>query len=141
MVQARYVPRRCGDPIGLFNRPSVEYTGRGNELCCLAWNGRYFRSSEADVRKACDKVVKACNGNEEEDGCPVSIGDLEAELGILVDDSATRFGWSPDEDYNYPCFVYEKCGPGTYLYDLFKEPVLLISIPEPASPMEYYMEV
>ena len=141
IVQARNVPRKCGEPIGWFNRPSVEYTGRGNELCCFAWNGRYFRSSEADVRRACDKIVQLCNGNEHEDGEPVGVSDVEYEWGLIPDDAARRYGWPGNEEYSYPCFVYERCGPGTYLYDIFKEDVLLISIPEPANPMEYYMEV
>ena len=141
IVQARVVPRKCGEPIGWFNRPSIEYTGRGNTLFCLAWNGRYFRSSEADVRRGCAEITKRCNGTEEEDGEPVSIADLENELGIRPDDAGYRTGWPSNENYSYPCFTFEWCGEGTYLYDVFGENVLMIVIPELATPIDCYMEV
>ena len=144
MIESRYVPTKCGEPIGFFNRPSVEYTGHGNDLICFAWNGRYFRAGEEWVRKGCDTIIKMCNGfydPENGEGEAVSIRDLEAEWGLVSDDPASIFGWTPVEGYTYPHFTFDWQKEGTYLYDVFKEPVLLVSIPHEAWPIEYYMEV
>lgn len=142
MSYSMYVPQRCGEPRGPYvNRPSVEYTGRGNDLICLAWNCRYFRSSRDDVKKQCKKVVDLVNGDGEEDGEPISISKLEDMLGIMPSDSGEAFGWSPSEDWPYPCFTFEDCGPGTGLYEQFGERVLMISIPPEANPYGCYWEV
>lgn len=141
-VRAQYVPQKAGTPFGRFvNRPSVEYTGRGNDLCCFAWNGRYFRSSIADVKAQCDEFVKKINGTEKDDGDYGSVGDLEAMWGLFADDSGERFGWAPSDEWAFPCFTYDICSRGTNLFDQFGEDVFLISIPPEASPYECYWEV
>ncbi len=142
MPQSQYVVQKAGQPFGRFvNRPSVEYTGRGNDLCCFAWNGRYFRSSKTDVIAQCDEFVKKVNGTGNDDGDYGNIGDLETMWGLFADDAGERFGWAPSEDWPYPCFTYDNLGPGTNLYDQFGEEIFLISIPPEASPYECYWEV
>lgn len=43
---ARHVATRGGPPIGKYmNRPSVEYTGSGDQLCYDTFGGRWFRAS------------------------------------------------------------------------------------------------
>lgn len=141
MIQSQYVVQKAGQPFGRFvNRPSVEYTGRGDDLCCFAWNGRYFRSSIDDVKKQCAAFAAMVNGTNDEEGEPGSIADLEIMWGLIFDDSVKRFGWSPSENWAYPCFTFDELGPGTECYDRFGEKVWLISIPEDASPYECYWE-
>lgn len=144
MIESRYVPTKCGEPVGYFNRPSVEYTGHGNDLICFGWNGRYFRASEDWVRNGCDIIIRKCNGtydSEDGEGEPVGVKDLENVWGLCGDDPSYIFGWSPSEEYPYPCFTFEWLKEGSYLYDVFKEPVLFVGIPNEAMPTEYYMEV
>lgn len=138
MSYSMYVPQRCGEPRGSFvNRPSIEYTGRGDDLICFAWNCRYFRSSREDVQKQCEKFVSLIT-DEEDIG---SIALLEEMFGIIPDDAGEAFGWSSSEDWPYPCFTFEDCGPGTQLYEQFGERVLMVSIPPEANPYGCYWEV
>lgn len=144
MLESKHVPRKCGPPMGpMFNRPSIEYTGRGNKLVCFGWNCRYFRSDWDDVRKQCDIFTSIANGNPSEgnDGEYVNVGELEQMWGIVPDDAGEHCGWAPSDDYAFPCFVFEVCGKGTGLYDKFGEEVLLVSIPPEAYPYEWYWEV
>ena len=141
-VCSQYVVQRAGKPFGkLMNRPSVEYTGRGNDLICFAWNGRFFRSSIENVKECCDKLVKMANGTDGSDVDTVNVGTLEDLWGIVVDDSGESFGWAPGDDWAYPCFTYDILGQGTHAYDLFGEDVFLVSIPTDARPYECYWEV
>ena len=137
-----HVVQKGGDPRGpMINRPSIEYTGRGNTLCCFAWNGRFFRSNEEDVREQCRKLVNIANGDEEHDPDYVNINTLMDFWGLFCDDSGERFGWAPDEGWPYPCFTFEWLDKGTSTYDKFGERVFLISIPPEASPYECYWEI
>lgn len=141
-IRSQYVPRKSGEVKHPFlNRPSVEYTGRGNDLICFAWNARYFRSSIDDVKKGCNKLVELANGTDGIDGDYCNVGTLEDLWGLYVDDSGERFGWAPGDDWPYPCFTYDILGPGTAAYDAFGENVFLVSIPPEASPYECYWEV
>lgn len=142
MLSSKYVPHVAEKPWGSFvNRPSIEYTGRGDQLVCFAWNCRYFRSSWDDVKAQGQRVVAMANGTNDDDGSPVNINTFQDAWGITCDDSGERFGWSPSEDWPFPCLTYDICGKGTMLYDQFKEDVLLVSIPTEASPYECYWEV
>lgn len=143
MKESKHVPQRCGAPRGsMLNRPSIEYTGYGNDLVCFAWNGRYFRASEDWVRKGCGKIVDIVNGNGEDiEGDYANVNTLQDLWGIECDDSGERFGWSPSDEWPFPCFTFDWCGQGTSLYDKFGERVLLVSIPPQASPYECYWEV
>lgn len=139
---SRHVPQKCGEPRGpMINRPSIEYTGHGNDLCCFAWNGRYFRADREWVKEGCKKVVELVNGKDGEEGDYANVNTVQDFWGITCDDSGERFGWAPSEEWPYPCFTFDDCGPGTYLYDQFGETVFLISIPTEASPYECYWEV
>lgn len=141
-LKSQYVVQKAGQPFGRFvNRPSIEYTGRGEDLCCFAWNGRYFRSSIEDVKKQCEAFAAMVNGTNDEEGESGNVGDLECMWGLAFDDAGETFGWSPSEDWPFPCFVFDELGPGTDCYDRFGEKVWLISIPAEARPYECYWEV
>lgn len=141
IAKSKYVPQKCGMPSGpMINRPSIEYTGRGNVLCKLAWNARLFRSDPEDVMKQCGAVAKLVNGTDEEDGEPVNLNAINQRLGIVPADADEFRGWSPDDTTAFPCFVYDWLGPGTEDYERFGEKVFLVSIPVEATPIERYWD-
>lgn len=74
--------------------PSVEETGRGDLLCYDAFGGRWFRSTEVDVRRAIDKVCEDFMA-----GYNVSFNDLYSALGIEETRFGYEFGWVNNPDY------------------------------------------
>lgn len=142
IAKSKYVPQKCGMPSGpMINRPSIEYTGRGNVLCCFAWNFRLFRSDPEDVKKNCQKIVALANGDENDDGEYVNLNSVNEACGISFAGSDERRGWAPVDDWPFPCFTYDWLGPGTELYEKFGEKVFLVSIPPEAEPYECYWEL
>lgn len=144
---AKYVSKHCGTPKGPFaNRPSVEYTGYGNQLFFDAWGGRFFRSNEDQVRHACDNFIQMYQDSCEEEskggiGVWMNYNHLYALLGIQTTDFGNAFGISPSEDYRMEIgFNIEELGPGTTLYDQMREEVILVE-PDHWCPYAEYWEV
>ena len=122
--KARYVSVRCGTPMGpLVNRPTIEYTGHGNLLCCDGWGGRLFRASKEWVQKGIDKFLK--DYNECDGWFPYS--NLYKNWGLEFYDLGIKFGYSSDETYKQDVqFEQTMYGPGSGLYEKFGEVVLLV---------------
>lgn len=142
MVQSKHVPQKCGEPRGpMFNRPSVEYTGRGNTIIFDGWGGRIFRSDVEDVKAGCEKLVQLVKGDGPEGGECANYNTLYSYWGIEKTDMGERDGWAPDEEWEHPDFVYTWLGPGTDLYDKFGEKVFLVEPQIDAFPYSCYWEV
>lgn len=126
-----------------FNKPSVEYTGRGNDLIFDGWAGRWFRSSSEDVVEGCHEIERRVNGSGtgEEDGEYANYDSLYEVWGIETTDQGMCHGWSPANDYVHPAFTFTWCGPGSKLYDKFQERVFLVEPAYDAFPYDYYQEV
>lgn len=80
----------------LFIQVPAEETGYGDLLCYEGYFGRWFRSSEEEVRKALDMISE-----EFKNGMYVSYNDIYDELGIERSDIGYEFGWCHDDDYYY----------------------------------------
>lgn len=113
--------------------PSVEETGRGDELCLEAYSGRWFRSSKEAVDRAVEEFQKM-----HDDGYYLSMNDLYILLGIVE----TRFG----HDYGFPANdeYFEKHIVVDVDYyegvkEKFGEPVLVIDIL--TGPIECWQEL
>lgn len=139
MLEARHVPIRGGRPRGkMINRPSVEYTGNGNQLIYDGWGGRIFRSSEEKVKEGCDLL---CEQNAD-DYC--NYNDLYANWEIMQSDFGAKFGWTPsdNEDYGRKIeFTFTWCDEGSELYDKFGERVLCVEPIWDCMPYESYFEL
>ena len=107
---ARHVAMRCGPPMGKYmNRPSVEYTGSGDQLCYDGFGGRWFRASIEAVDEGIkffkelyfgdpdvNKIQKEEVGFE---GNYVNYNDLYRLWNITESDFGDLYGYSPSEDY------------------------------------------
>ena len=139
---ASHIIMKAGKPYGPdINRPTVEYTGKGNLLCYDTYAGRAFRSSEEAVRKECELFIDTYTGVEGEDGKYVSWADLHELWGIIPTTFDIVWGYSPDPDWRVDMtFDIQLCGPGTSLYEIFGEPVLVIEPGMYSMPIEGYLE-
>ena len=139
-IPAKHVPYRCGDPRGpMVNRPSVEYTGHGNDLIYDGYGGRIFRANEKWVRDGCEKFVKRYTDG---DGDWVNYNDLYKLWGIEETDFGAKYGYSPSEDWFVDLeFSFTWLEPKTELYDKFGEKVLVVEPKQGCFPMECYWEV
>ncbi len=140
---AYYVIQKAGTPAGpMINRPSIEYTGKGNLLCCDGWGNRYFRANEEWVREGCEKLKSMLRGDEANgiEGDWVNYSILYKLWGI--DDSVMGYadGWSPTETKSIE-FVFTMCGEDTEFYKKFGEPVFLIEPDSWSFPYKDYMEI
>ena len=128
MNKSIVVPIQSEPPTSIFfNRPSIEYTGFGNDIVFDAWSGRYFYSCEDAVRRGCEHVIDLYKGDSYSDGQEVNYNDLYLAWNIETSDFGSINRWNPvRDDGRVPNFVYSWCGPGTSLYDKFNERVLLV---------------
>lgn len=136
-AHAKLVPMRWGPPIGETNkRPSVEQSGHGNQLCYDGIGGRWFRASEDWVQQGCQKLVEIYR-----DGANVNYSNLYEFWNITTSDFGYRYGWSSSEDERIDLsFDVDHCGPGTSLYEVFYEDVLLVTVAHGCEPLPGYME-
>lgn len=139
-VDSRYVERRASNPMPpYFNRPTVQYTGLGCDLVLLDWNACWLRTSAEFSKETCKTFIELVNGTDEEEGEVLGLDDLDDMLQMKwIPSCDAGLGWTNNENYPYPCFIYEECGEGTNIYNVFNEPVLIISIPELARPYRDY---
>lgn len=77
--------------------PSVEETGRGDMLCYESFSGRWFRSSEENVKQAIEKFKKLF-----EDGAVPNFCDFYELLGIECTDFGYMWGYPDNKDYYDP---------------------------------------
>ena len=86
---------KCGVPKSVHQfQPSVELTGRGNELFYDSYGGRWFRSSYEAVKECNEKFVE-----EYEDGSVLSYSDWYELQGMALSDFGYQYGYSPSEDW------------------------------------------
>ena len=118
--------------------PSVEETGRGDQLCYETHFGRWFRSSEVDVRRQLERFSDDFNN-----GRCMAYNLLYHLLGLSYSAVGERFGYPGNPDYYDEPFQYDASllegwtPPG---YDgPINESVLVIDIY--TSPMEGWLEV
>jgi len=116
--------------------PSVEETGRGDLLCFEGFSGRWFRSSEEDVKRAVSMFRRRFLNGEY-----LSLNDLYDLLGIERTRFGNTWGWANDPDYqdepiSIAYAVFNDFGNTNMAYD---EDVLEIDISTP--PMECWNEV
>ena len=111
--------------------PSVEETGRGDVLCLEVYSGRWFRSSEESVRRACGEFKKMFD-----DGEYLSMNNLYLLLGIVETRFGHQFGFPNNTDY-----YDESLDIDIAYYEMEKwgEPVLVIDIQ--TWPMECWQEL
>lgn len=138
-IRSRHVPSRCGEPRGpMINRPSVEYTGHGNDLIYDGWGGRMFRASEKWVRQGCDNLIQKYT---EDGGDWCNYNDLYHFWNIEDTDAGARDGWSPSKDWRVELvFIYTWLDGGP-LFDKFGERVLVVEPDPRCFPYESYQEV
>lgn len=74
--------------------PSVEETGRGDQLCYDWYSGRWFRSSPEAVQRAIFKFQERW-----EDGESLCLNDWYDELGIEATEFGRRWGYPNDPDF------------------------------------------
>ena len=118
---ADYIALEGGKPYGPhINRPTIEYTGKGNLLCFLGYSGRLFRSSEEAVRKDCEWFIDLYK-----DGEDAYLNDFFKKLNIEPTDFGAEFVFLQDNKV-CPKFVFTMCGRGTNLYEKLGEPVFMI---------------
>lgn len=144
---ARHVATRGGPPRGKYmNRPSIEYSGSGDDLFYEAWGGRWFRASlkavEEGIQFFREMYYESPDAPSEWDGNYVSYNDLYSLWNISVSDFGGRNGYSPSEDYRVDNldFTITFFKPGEHeLADKMGESVYIIEPNE--VPYESYMEV
>ena len=73
---------------------AAEETGRGDLLCFEGYFGRWFRSSEEDVRRALEEI-----SDDFKNGMYISYNDIYDALGIERSDIGYEFGWCNHNDY------------------------------------------
>ena len=144
---AKHVATRGGPPRGKYmNRPSIEYTGSGDQLCYDSWVGRWFRSSieavEEGIQFFREMYYEQPNYPCEWDGNYVNYNDLYNLLNVTVSDLGDRYGYSPSDDYLVPNLTFSTTlvQPGENdLADKMGESVYIIEPDE--APFECYREV
>lgn len=112
----------------------AEETGKGDLLCLEGYSGRWFRSSEHDVRKAMADLNEMFHNGEY-----VCLNDFYDLLGIETTHFGHQFGWAANDDY-YD-YKHDGIAMEANLMDDFgkNEPVLAIDIY--TYPMECWLEV
>lgn len=143
---ARHVATRGGPPRGKYmNRPSIEYTGSGDQLCYDAFGGRWFRASIEAVKEGIqffrEMYYEVPEGPHEFDGNYVGYNDLYGLWNVTVTDFASDYGYSPSEQAYVDDLTWtlNLVNPGeNELADKMGESVLII-IPDEA-PWACYME-
>ena len=140
MIKAKHVPTKGGPPIGKFmNRPSIEYTGSGDQLCYDGWGGRWFRASIEAVKEG----IQFLRESYVDGDCP-NYNDLYKLWNMCQTELGAQFGWSSSEDYlcdmDFLVTLYQ-VGEHDYA-DKMGESVLIIE-PDPRTslPFEGYLEV
>ena len=148
--RAKHVVSKCGPPMGKYmNRPSIEYTGSGDQLCYDAWGGRWFRASIEAVNEGIQFIQEAyIDGIQEVEeghgyGKWLNYNDLYNVWNISDTILGGVWGWSPSEDYR----VSMQFNATLYLVgqhelaDKMGESVYIIEPEANSLPMEYYTEV
>ena len=140
MIKAKHVPTKGGPPIGRFmNRPSIEYSGSGDQLCYDAWGGRWFRASIEAVKEGIQFLRESYA-----DGNYPCFNDLYSLWNICQTELGSQFGWSSSEDYMCDMdFIVNLYEVGEHDYaDKMGESVLIIE-PDPRTslPFESFLEV
>lgn len=141
-VKAKHSVTKCGPPMGKYmNRPSIEYTGSGDQLCYDGWGARWFRASEKAVREGIQMLRDGYS-----DGNIMNYNDLYNFWNMTDSDMGAYFGWPVSVEDEFYCdmdFIVEIVQPGEHeLADKMGESVLIVE-PDPRTslPMESYMEV
>ena len=135
--KSKIVPIRYEPPDSIyFQRPSIEYTGHGNDIVLDGWGGRWFCASEEWVRKGCQEICSLYNN-----GSRVNYNDLYVRWNIETTDFGSISVYDPISDTTRaPKFTYSWCGPGSRLYDKFNRRVLLVEPEYDAFPEYINME-
>jgi len=99
---ARHVATRGGPPMGKYmNRPSIEYTGSGDQLCYDGFGGRWFRASIEAVQEGIhffrEMYYEVPDSPHEFEGNYVSYNDLYGLWNIEVSILGDEYGYSPSE--------------------------------------------
>ena len=141
-IKSCAVAMRAGMPtFEQFLRPSIEYTGFGNQLCFEGYGGRWFRSSEERVRDAVDIFcMELANGNY------INFNDLYANLGIEQTHFGAQWGYSPDVDsgWGYSTIRFDVTLVDDLDHELVRkmgESILIIEPDFDCYPIECYLEV
>lgn len=140
-------PTKAHHPkISVTYKPSIELTGKGDQLCYDAYGGRWFRSSCEAVGEAVEFFM-----DEYERGNRLNYNDLYALLGISQTAFGYQYGYSPDESYrvdmNFTLAIIKKEDLHYYTQDFgtiwgeMDEDILLIEPDPKALPFESYWEV
>lgn len=116
--------------------PSVEETGRGDQLCFETYFNRWFRSSEVDVIRGLEDFAKRINRN-----IPSAYNGLYENWGLSCSDVAERFGYPGNskrynKPFSYTCEIVEGWKPEGSDEEI-NESVLVIDIYTP--PMEGWL--
>ena len=147
---AKHVVSKCGPPMGKYmNRPSIEYTGSGDQLCDDAWGGRWFRASieavNEGIRFIQEAYVDSIQDIEENRGYGklLNYNDLYNVWNISDTLPGGLWGWSPSEDWRVDMtFETTLVEVGEHeLADKMGESVYIIEPGANSLPIECYMEV
>ena len=147
---AKHVVSKCGPPMGKYmNRPSIEYTGSGDQLCYDAWGGRWFRASieavNEGIRFIQEAYVDSIQDIEENSGYGklLNYNDLYNVWNISDTLPGGLWGWSPSEDWRVDMtFETTLVEVGEHeLADKMGESIYIIEPGANSLPIECYMEV
>jgi hypothetical protein len=150
IAKAKHVASKCGPPRGKYmNRPSIEYSGTGDQLCYDAWGGRWFRASIEAVNEGIqflrDAYVDGIQEIEEGTGYGklLNYNDLYNVWNISDTLPGGLWGWSPSEDWRVDMeFITVLAEVGEHdLADKMGESVYIIEPAGNSLPFESYMEV
>lgn len=141
-AKSKHIVSKCGPPMGKYmNRPSIEYSGSGDQLCFDGWGGRWFRASIDAVKEGIQMLRDGYA-----DGNPMCYNDLYNFWNICDTDMGAYYGWPVSIEDEFYCdmeFIVELYEVGHHdLADKMGESVLVIE-PDPRTslPIEHYMEV
>lgn len=85
---------KADDGIAPWEKPSIEWTGKGGTLCLEAYSGRFFYSSREEVEKAQEKLNEKFVTGEH-----LCLNDYYELLGIEKTGFGAQYGWKAGMDY------------------------------------------
>ena len=115
------LPSKQDDEIAPWEKPSIEWTGKGTTLCLEAYSGRFFYSSREEVEKAQEKLNEKFVTGEH-----ICFNDYYELLGIEKTGFGAQYGWKARMDYcDGPMEFYNLEDPNTNMLvcELFTLPM------------------